>query len=137
MPHQCVRCNTFYADGSNEILTGCNCGGKLFFFMKQEKMEELKRLQEYAKKLSSKEKQEIEEDIYEIAGSEIDRTEPVVLDLESVRIIEPGKYEIDLVQLFKGEPLIFKLEEGKYMIDLIETFRSMGKQKQTNRKKRG
>lgn len=134
MPHQCVRCNNFYPDGSNEILTGCNCGGKLFFFMKQEKMDELKKIQEYAKKLSTKEKQEIEEDVYEIAGSEIDRSEPVVLDLESIRVLEPGKYELDLVQLFRGEPLIFKLDEGKYMIDLIETFRNLSKQKKRDKK---
>ena len=30
MPHQCVRCNTFYDDGSNVILKGCSCGGRLF-----------------------------------------------------------------------------------------------------------
>ena len=28
MPHQCVRCGEFYEDGSNQILSGCKCGGK-------------------------------------------------------------------------------------------------------------
>ncbi|MEK6849039.1 MAG: Zn-ribbon containing protein [Nanoarchaeota archaeon] len=36
MPHQCVRCSTFYVDGAKELLGGCPCGGKLFFFIKQE-----------------------------------------------------------------------------------------------------
>ncbi len=135
MPHQCVRCNNFYPDGSNEILTGCNCGSRLFFFMRQEKMEELKRLQEYSKKLTVKEKEDMEEDVYQIAGSDIDRNEPVILDLESIRVIEPGKYELDLVQLFRGEPLIFKLDEGKYMIDLIETFKNLKRQKHLSGKK--
>ena len=31
MPHQCVRCNKFYDDGSIEIIKGCTCGGRLFF----------------------------------------------------------------------------------------------------------
>jgi predicted nucleic acid-binding Zn-ribbon protein len=42
--------------------------------------------------------------------------------LESVKVVKPGKYEIDLVQLFKGEPVIYRLEEGKYIIDLIKSF---------------
>ena len=36
MPHQCVRCNAFFEDGADEILKGCSCGGKLFFFVKKE-----------------------------------------------------------------------------------------------------
>ena len=42
MPHQCVRCNEFYADGADEILRGCSCGGRLFFFVKQAKLEAAK-----------------------------------------------------------------------------------------------
>ena len=55
MPHQCVRCNTFYDDGSEEILKGCTCGGKLFFYVRKEKLEESKKLVEKAN-LSEKEK---------------------------------------------------------------------------------
>ena len=77
-----------------------------------------------------KQKIEIEKDIFDLVGSEIDKSEPVVLDIEAIRILSPGKYELDLVHLFKNEPLIFKLEEGKYMIDIIETFKQFsGKKK--------
>jgi len=55
----------------------------------------------------------------------VDRSDPVVLDIEAIRVLKPGKYELDLVHLFKNEPLVFKLEEGKYMIDLIETFKQL------------
>ena len=49
---------------------------------------------------------------------------PVILDLESVRVLRPGKYEIDVVNLFsKKRPLIYKLEEGKYIIDLASTIK--------------
>ncbi len=54
---------------------------------------------------------------------------PVVLDVEAIRVLKPGKYELDLVHLFKGEPLIFQLEEGKYMIDLVESFKRIKKTK--------
>ena len=126
MPHQCVRCNTFYEDGADEILKGCNCGGKLFFYIKKEK---LKEIQERTADLTAKDKEEIEKDVFDLVGSDVDRNEPVVLDIEAIRVLKPGKYELDLVHLFKHEPLIFKLEEGKYMIDLIETFRQFSKKK--------
>lgn len=121
MPHQCVRCNKFYDDGAKEILSGCECGCKMFFFIKKEK---LKERQEEAI-LSKKEQKQIEKDVYDLIGTEIDRDKPIILDLESIRIVKPGKYEIDLVSLFKKKPLVYRLEEGKYMIDLAETFKEL------------
>jgi predicted nucleic acid-binding Zn-ribbon protein len=126
MPHQCVRCGTIYDDGASEILKGCACGGKLFFYIKKDKLEEAKKVTESAN-LSSKEKEQIEQDVFELVGSDIDKDKPVVLDLEAIRVLRPGKYELDLVHLFKGEPLIFKLEEGKYMIDIVESFRQLAR----------
>ena len=128
MPHQCVRCNTFYEDGDKRILEGCTCGGRLFFYIKKEKLEEVKNK---TAKLTEKDKKEIEEDVFDLVGSEVDKDAPVVLDIEAIRVLQPGKYELDLVHLFKNEPLIFKLDEGKYMIDLIETFKQLtGKKKE-------
>jgi len=128
MPHQCVRCNVFYEDGAEEILKGCPCGGKLFFYIKKSKLEDAKK--EVASiNLSQEEKQQIEKDVFEMVGQEVDRDQPVVLDFESIRIMKPGKYEVDLVHLFKGEPLIFKLEDGKYMIDIVQSFKKSEKGK--------
>ncbi|OGM01616.1 hypothetical protein A3K72_01550 [Candidatus Woesearchaeota archaeon RBG_13_36_6] len=124
MPHQCVRCNTLYEDGSQEILHGCKCGGKLFFYIKEERLKELK---ESTVKLTKQEKKQIENDAFDLVGVAHDTEKPVILDLESIRILKPGKYELDLVQLFKKQPLIYRLEEGKYVIDLPETFKLRGK----------
>ncbi|MCH8329593.1 MAG: hypothetical protein IIB81_04330 [Nanoarchaeota archaeon] len=121
MPHQCVRCNTFYEDGAQELLKGCNCGGKLFFFIKKDKLKEVK---EKTVKLTTEEKKQIEEDVFDLVGSDIDKKDPVVLDLEAIRVLKPGKYELDLVHLFKNDPVIFKLAEGKYMIDVISTMKA-------------
>ena len=126
MPHQCVRCNSFYEDAAEEILKGCSCGGKLFFYIKKEKLKEAQKVAEDVK-LSKNEKEQIEKDVFDLVGQEVDKDQPVVLDLESIRILKPGKYELDLVHLFKGEPLIFKLEEGKYMIDLVQSFKKAEK----------
>jgi len=125
MPHQCVRCDTIYDDGAQEILKGCSkCNGRLFFYIKKEKLEEQK---EIAIQLTKKEKEQIEKDVFDLIGAEIDKEKPVVLDLESIRVLKPGKYELDLVHLFKKEPLIFKLGDGKYMIDLPSSLKRKGK----------
>ena len=126
MPHQCVRCGTIYDDGASEILKGCACSGRLFFYIKKEKLEEAQKITQSVK-LTTKEKEQIEQDVFDLVGSDIDKDKPVVLDLEAIRVLKPGKYELDLVHLFKGEPLIFKLEEGKYMIDIVESFRQLAR----------
>ncbi len=129
MPHQCVRCGKFYEDGDSTLLKkGCSCGSRLWFFVKQESIEKAKTLNT---QLSDEQKVQIEEDVLDIVGTE-GKNEPVVLDLESVRITEPGKFELDLVSLFNKEnPVVFKLEEGKYIIDIPETFQ---RQRESKRK---
>lgn len=131
MPHQCVRCNTFYDDGAEEILRGCSCGGKLFFYIKREQLEESKT--EIEQSITPKDRELIEQDVYDLVGDQIDTDKPVVLDIESVRILKPGQYELDLVHLFRGEPLIYKLEEGRYVIDLVESFNQLVKKRKENR----
>ncbi len=128
MPHQCVRCGTFYDDGASEILKGCKCSGKLFFFIKKEKFEKSKEIISNVQ-LSEKEKDQIENDVFDLVGVDKSKGEPVILDLESIKIKKPGQYELDLVHLFKGDPLIFKLEEGKYMIDVVESFKKLRNKK--------
>lgn len=133
MPHQCVRCSTFYEDGATEILKGCKCGGKLFFYIKKDKVEEAKKVSKEIK-LSKTEKEQIEKDVFDLVGSEIDRDKPVILDFESIRVLKPGQYELDLVSMFKKEPVIFKLEEGKYMIDIAESFKAVEEMKREKEK---
>jgi predicted nucleic acid-binding Zn-ribbon protein len=125
VPHQCVRCNTFYADAAPEILKGCPCGAKLFFFLRQEKFNELKKQQEQLAQLTRDQKFQMEQDVFSMLG--VSNTEPVVLDFESVRMLSPGKYELDLVRLFSNEPMIFKLDEGKYIIDVPSAMKSARK----------
>lgn len=123
MPHQCVRCNNFYPDGSAEILKGCNCGARLFFYIKKKDIEYGKEL---LTNLSEEDKINIEKDVTEVLDIRHDADDaPVILDLEAIRVVKPGKFEIDLVHLFKKDPLIIKLEEGKYMIDLPQAFKKM------------
>ena len=120
MPHQCVRCNTFYDDGNDAVLKGCACGGKLFFFIKKSHIDEARNL---VVNLSEDEKVQMEHDVFDLVGARHEEEKPVVLEFESISVLQPGKYHLDLVNLFKKEPLIIKLGDGKYMLDLNETFR--------------
>jgi len=122
MPHQCVHCGKIYPDVSEALLKGCECGSHFFFFIRKEQMEKLK--EEPAEViLEDADKKKIERDVREMIGVEKANI-PVILDLESVRVVKPGKFEIDIVNLFsKKRPLIYKLEEGKYIIDLASTLK--------------
>lgn len=122
MPHQCVRCKTTYKDGAKELLSGCSCGGKLFFFISKKKQEQA---QKEIHELKEEDIKQIESDIRKITGQTEDI--PVILDFESINIKKPGTYEIDLVNLFQGRPVIFKIQDGKYIIDLAETFTKLKK----------
>ena len=125
MPHQCVRCGTFYSDGAEELLHGCSCGKKVFFYIKKSQLKKAHELE-----LTEEQKNEIEESVEEIAGLS-QSTDPVILDFEAINVIEPGKFEIDLVNLLnKEKPIVYKLEEGKYMIDLGESFKREKKEKE-------
>ena len=120
MPHQCIHCSKMYPDGSEEVLHGCICGSHFFFYIKDEQFEKLKQENTVLIELKTEEKIKVEKDVREMIG--VEEEEPVILDLESVRVLKPGKFEIDIVNLFrKDRPLIYKLEEGKYIIDLAST----------------
>lgn len=137
MPHQCVRCNTFYDDGSNEILNGCSCGAKLFFYVRKDALERSRKTLETVAKLSEPQKIEMEKDVFDLMGETRDEDLPVILDLEAIRILEPGKFELDLVKLFKKEPLVYQIGSGKYIIDLSTLFKESGRLKIKRPKKSG
>jgi len=122
MPHRCVRCGIVYDDTNDVVFKGCPCGGKLFLFLRKEHLKNNKP----EIKLTVEQLSQVEEDVFDMIGAQ-ERDRPVVLDFESVNVVQPGKYELDLVQLFKGAPLIFKLQEGKYIIDIAESFKTLRK----------
>ena len=119
MGHQCVHCGKMYPAGSKELLEGCSeCGSHFFFYIKDEQYVKIK---ENPIEIPMQDKHQVEKDIREMAGI-IEEDTPVILDIESVRVIGSGKFEIDLVNVFnKKRPLIYKIEEGKYIIDLAST----------------
>ncbi|MEK6885644.1 MAG: Zn-ribbon containing protein [Nanoarchaeota archaeon] len=135
-----MHCGKVFADGSKELIAGCSCGSHFFYFIKKEYYEkltqkvkedldpqinkELSELKTTLAEINKVDKAKMEKDVREIIGVSEQEEVPVILDLESIRVIKPGKFEIDIVNLFnKKRPLIYKLEEGKYIIDLASTLK--------------
>ena len=120
MPNRCIHCSETYADGAQETLSGCSkCGSRFFFYLSEDKIKQIQKQKgEIFPDLTAEDKEHIEEDVREITGiEEIDA--PVILDLETVKVTSPGKYLLDIPNLFSKErPLVYKLEDGKYVIDL-------------------
>ncbi|MBS3073675.1 hypothetical protein J4465_02675 [Candidatus Pacearchaeota archaeon] len=129
MPHQCVKCGKIYENTAQELLKGCSsCSSHFFFFFKEEDL----KLRQEAEQLTRQEREEIVKDIEEVVGPHIEDG-PIILDLESVRVKKPGKFEIDLVSLFKRKPIIYKVSEGKYIIDLASTFQMMNAERKAKK----
>lgn len=121
MPHKCVRCNIMYPSGSEVLLKGCTqCHGRFFFFVRDEFQQEAEVI---IKQLTAEDKRKIEADVKEIIGN-VEEDKPIILDIETIRILNPGSYELDLVGMFKGKPLVYRLEDGKYFIDIDSTFKA-------------
>lgn len=130
MPHQCVRCGKLYEDGTTNLIKGCiDCNGKFFFFIKKTSVE---KAQQISESLTQEDRKHVEEDIKNIleqdSNEEIDT--PVFLDIENIRIPKTGKYEIDIIDMFKGKPIVCKVGEGKYVIDIISAFKETEKKKE-------
>lgn len=135
MPNKCTKCGKLHDDDADYLLTtGCDsCGGRFFFFVREEIVPEIER---EVSRISRKEMEEIEHDIREMIpakerpGRVRDRThhpvmpahgkknETVILDIEAIKVIKPGKYRINVDTLFSQRPIIVRVGTGKYEIDL-------------------
>lgn len=127
MPYKCVHCSKVYEDSSKELMNGCSngsCKSKFFFYISSEKLREIESVksavqgEEQPSELSAKEKKQMEQDVRDITGI-TDHETPIFLDFESIKIVKPGQYLLDLTKLFAvDKPRVYKLEDGKYIIDL-------------------
>ena len=119
MPYKCVHCSRVYGDGAREVLSGCSsCSSRFFFYISENKLREIEKNKEEEAELDATEKKQMERDVRELTGIKDEET-PVFLDFESVKVIKPGKYLLDIQKLFdKNKPRVYKLADGKYIIDL-------------------
>ena len=112
MVHTCVTCGRVFPDSSPEILSGCSgCGGKKFYF---------ERPQSHKKTSPSPPAPPAElsqpgEDSTGVSHDE-DRSSRV----ESIRIIAPGTYELNIEKMARCDDRVVSLgREGSYAVDLL------------------
>lgn len=91
MPHKCFRCGKIYKDGDKSLLSGCGCGSNRFYYIAEGRV------------ITNKE--HIKEEFSRIEG------------IETIKILTPGSYEINLNALFRVKKLIIILQEdGSYVM---------------------
>ncbi len=123
MPHKCTKCGREFKDGSTEILKGCpSCGSKKFLYIREEHRHrdvlEEKSITEIAK--------ETKEEVLEVV-SDSSRSGDTRGKIESIRILSPGSYELNLKKLAESNDMVVGLgKDARYMLDIS----SMGKQEE-------
>jgi hypothetical protein len=99
MPHQCTKCGKEYADGDVRILSGCECGNNRFLYVSKVKREREEQVEEIKEQLSE-------------------------MGIESVKILAPGMYEINLERILERDEIVIALQEdGRYVIHLPSLLR--------------
>jgi predicted nucleic acid-binding Zn-ribbon protein len=133
MPHKCTKCGREYKDGSTEILRGCaSCGGKKFLYIKEAEINkdvlEEKSIEEIA--------DESKEEVLEVIGQpSTSKKEVEMYDrVETIRIVSPGSYELNLEKMAKSDERIVSVgKEGSYIIDLMSMAKEEPKKKHKKR----
>ena len=90
-----------YDDGSEEILKGCKCGNRLFYFISDKKIK--------------KEQPEIMDGTEQELTDDDQEQDMIMLDTEAVNIVEYGKYEIDINALLGDDGLVYRFGDGKWI----------------------
>jgi predicted nucleic acid-binding Zn-ribbon protein len=121
MPHKCTQCGREFEDGSTKILKGCpSCGGKKFLYIR-----EAERHDDVLKEKSIDEiARETGEDVLEVREDRRRKEIEVFERIESIRILGPGSYELNLDKMARSDEIVVGLEkEGRYVVDILSMAR--------------
>lgn len=113
MPHKCIHCDKEYASSSLELKKGCSCGAKVFLYFNGENEAEKEKARELTE--SAERIKKIEESLTSVIE---ESKAPVSLDVENIRIIEKGVFEVNLGSLMQGQLLIVRGDDGVYYVKL-------------------
>jgi len=130
MPHKCTKCGREYPDGSTEILKGCaSCGGKKFLYVKEGELHREVLEEKSIEEIATETKEEVLEVVVE-PKKEVEMYDRV----ETVRIVGPGTYELNIEKMAKGDERIISVgKEGVYNIDLLSFTKDNKKKKRKKR----
>jgi predicted nucleic acid-binding Zn-ribbon protein len=141
MPHKCTRCESIFKDGAAIILNGCpKCGWNKFLYVRDETPvpeQVLKPDISISHGQISPEASNFIKEVDEILGHQDEPNKPEMkLDLkvetpkeignrvESIRILSPGQYELNLESLLERKEIVMALkEDGTYIVHLPSVFK--------------
>ena len=136
MPHKCTKCGREFEDGSTEILKGCpSCGGKKFLYVRPDE----RHRDVLEEKSISQIAEETKQEVLEVAPPPAGGGPEVYKRVESIRIMGPGSYELNLEKMAEtGEVVIGIGKEGKYAVDIVSMVKPDKKpKKKAKGKKKG
>jgi predicted nucleic acid-binding Zn-ribbon protein len=131
MPHKCTSCESIFKDGAAIILNGCpKCGWNKFLYVRDEKTQDSPATEAGSiPPAASKFIREVDELMGKPAQSELKEekaeTKPQEIGnrVESVRILSPGQYELNLNSLLERDEIVMALkEDGSYIVHLPSVF---------------
>jgi predicted nucleic acid-binding Zn-ribbon protein len=141
MPHKCTRCESIFKDGAAIILNGCpKCGWNKFLYVRDENpvLEQvIKPDASISTGQISPEASNFIKEVDEILGIQDEpkkpemKTEPKEQNpkeignrVESIRILAPGQYELNLESLLERKEIVMALkEDGTYIVHLPSVFK--------------
>ena len=117
MPHKCTNCEHIFEDGSVDILNGCpNCGWNRFLYVPAKPANEAATDTD-TKDATDAEMQQDKVEVVEVKDAVPD------MEVESIRILEKGSYELNLESLLEREEIIMSMkEDGRYLVHLPSVF---------------
>ncbi|MBN1166649.1 MAG: hypothetical protein JXA44_05895 [Methanospirillaceae archaeon] len=117
MPHICSRCGKEYPDASEEVLKGCVCGSTTFIYQK-------KRSQKNDSPIASQKKGPDETKNVKESNTDTKTHIPSGDSPESITIVRPGEYDINLVQMAQSPDRVVKIgSDGEYRLNLHSMMR--------------
>lgn len=136
MPHRCMDCKNTIESGALDLKEGCPiCGCKKFQYVRPKKaVKASPTVAEYVADAAEKEPAMVTEPAKHVSAEPVAEPEkaapaPEGPRIESIRIIEPGTYDINLSMLLSRKELVMSKEEGSYFVDLKSALKQPKKKK--------
>ena len=130
--HQCLRCKKMYENEQVPIVEGCECGSRLFLFIKSPV--DIVRAERYRSELEQKiadideEKKataravRVQKSKTKVAGKKQKAKPKSKFGVETIKVLDIGVYEIHLEALMQGAPIIVLSKSGSYIISFPTLF---------------
>jgi len=141
MPHKCTRCESIFKDGAAIILNGCpKCGWNKFLYVRDENPAPEHVLKSNVSAITgqiSPEASNFIKEVDEILGiqdepkqhelikeEKVETPKEIGNRVESIRILSPGQYELNLESLLERKEIVMALkEDGTYIVHLPSVFK--------------